>query len=102
MIQIEGVEDADAAKAYAGALLHAPRDWIELEPGEYLDMDLVGCAVYGVDGTDYGPVEAVEHYPASDMLIVRGSMVPMVGACVSSIDIAARRIVIDPPAGLFG
>ena len=35
------------------------------------------------------------------MLIVGETMVPMVAAIVREIDIAARRIVIDPPAGLF-
>jgi 16S rRNA processing protein RimM len=101
LIRIEGVDDADAAQAYAGATLHASRERIELGPGEYLDADLVGCAVVGVDGTDYGVVGAVEHYPASDMLIVGATMVPMVAACVNQVDVVGRRIVIDPPAGLF-
>jgi 16S rRNA processing protein RimM len=101
LLAFEGVADADAAQAYNGATLYAPRESIELEPGEYLDDDLVGCAVSGVDGTDYGPVEAVEHYPASDMLVVRGTLVPMVAACVREIDMNERRILIDPPGGLF-
>lgn len=101
LVRFEGVSDPDAAKAYAGAVLRAPREWISLEPGEYLDQDLVGCRVVGVDGTDYGTVDAVEHYPASDMLIVGDVMVPMVAACVVNVDVAASQIEIDPPAGLF-
>lgn len=101
LIRIAGVDDLDAAQSYAGALLHAARERIELAPGEYLDDDLTGCRVFGVNGTDYGGVQRVEHYPASDMLIVGETMVPMVAAHVREIDIAARRIVIDPPAGLF-
>ena len=101
LIRIEGVDDADAAQAYVGAILHAGRERIELEAGEYLDEDLVGCDVRGVDETAYGTVEAVRHYPASDMLIVGGVMVPMVAALVLDVDVAQRRIVIDPPAGLF-
>jgi 16S rRNA processing protein RimM len=101
LIGIEGVDDLDAAKPYVGAILHASRDRIALDPGEYLDMDLEGCRVYGRDGTDYGAVEAVEHYPSSDMLVVAGVLVPMVGACVIEVDVAQRRIIIDPPAGLF-
>ncbi len=101
LIRIEGVDDADAAQAYAGALLYAPRETIALADGEYLEDDLVGCTVGGNDGTAYGRVDRVEHYPASDMLIVAGRMVPMVGAIVREIDLDRRRIVIDPPAGLF-
>lgn len=101
LLQIEGVESADAAQSYVGAVLYAPRDQVTLADGEYLDDDLVGCAVYGVDGRHYGNVERVEHYPASDMLVVDGRMVPMVGAIVTRIDLADRRIAIDPPAGLL-
>ena len=101
LIRIEGVEDADAAQAYVGALLYATRDQVALADGEYLDDDLVGCAVYGADGRHYGNVDRVEHYPASDMLVVDGRMVPMVAAIVTGINLAERRIEIDPPAGLL-
>jgi 16S rRNA processing protein RimM len=101
LLRIEGVDDATAAQAYVGATLHAPRERADLAPGEYLDADLVGCRVLGSDGTPYGTVERVEHYPASDMLIVDGHYVPMVGAIVSHVDVGAKRVVVDPPEGLF-
>jgi 16S rRNA processing protein RimM len=101
LIRIAGVEDASSAQGYAGALLYASRDGIGLSEGEYLYDDLIGCAVLGKDGTEYGTVQRVEHYPASDMLIVDGTMVPMVRSIVSEIELAQRRIVIDPPLGLF-
>ncbi len=101
LIRIAGAEDATSAQGYAGALLYAARERIQLREGEYLDDDLVGCAVVGKDGTAYGSVQRVEHYPASDMLIVDGTMVPMVRSIVSAIEPAKRRIVIDPPLGLF-
>ncbi len=101
LIRIEGAEDASRAGGYAGALLYAPRERISLRDGEYLDDDLAGCSVLGRDGTLYGTVQRVEHYPASDMLVVDETMVPMVGSIVCGIDVASRRIVIDPPLGLF-
>jgi 16S rRNA processing protein RimM len=101
LIRIEGVADAAAATAYAGAVLYAPRSHVPLRENEYLDDDLVGCAVYGTDGTRYGTVERVEHYPASDMLVVDGRMVPMVRAIVAEIELDRRRIVVNPPAGLL-
>jgi 16S rRNA processing protein RimM len=101
LLRIEGVDDATAAQAYVGASLYAPRENAELAAGEYLDADLIGCSVVGSDGTPYGTVERVEHYPASDMLVVDGHLVPMVGAIVSQIDVDAKRVVIDPPEGLF-
>lgn len=101
LIFLDGVADRDAAQAYVGAALQAARDRIPLDDGEYLDADLVGCTVEGRDGRPYGTVERVEHYPASDMLVLGGRMVPMVGAIVVGIELAQRRIVVDPPAGLL-
>ncbi|MBV8489892.1 MAG: 16S rRNA processing protein RimM [Candidatus Eremiobacteraeota bacterium] len=102
LLRIEGVNDADAAETYAGSTLYAPRTEIELEEGEYLDDDLVGCVVIGADGTNYGPVVRVEHYPASDMLVLAPNrMIPMVAAIVRTVDMRSRRITIDPPLGLL-
>jgi 16S rRNA processing protein RimM len=101
LIRVAGVDDANAAAGYAGALLYAPRAAISLHEGEYLDDELAGCAVVGADGKAYGNVDRVEHYPSSDMLVVNGQMVPMVAAIVTKIDLGARRIVIDPPADLL-
>lgn len=101
LIRVTGVEDATAAAGYAGSLLYAPRAAIALREGEYLDDDLVGCAVLGTDGKAYGNVDRVEHYPSSDMLVVNGQMVPMVAAIVTKIELGDRRIFIDPPAGLL-
>lgn len=101
LIRVAGVDDPEAAKAYAGALLFAPRERIELQSEEYFADDLLGCVVRGVDGSNYGIVERVEHYPASDMLIVDGRMIPMVRAIVTEVDLARRRIVVDPPPGLL-
>lgn len=101
LIRAENVRDANAAKALVGTILYAQRDRLDVGAEEYLDADLVGCRVVGVDGKGYGAVEAVEHYPASDMLVVAGALVPMVSAIVKQVDLTARRIVIDAPAGLF-
>jgi 16S rRNA processing protein RimM len=101
LIRIEGVDDANAAEAYAGATLYASRDKLDVNEGEYLDVDLIGCKVVGVDGKEHGKVGAVEHYPASDMLVVNNRMIPMVHAIVKNIDMATRRITVDPPLGLL-
>lgn len=101
LVTFDGVGDADAAAAFNGATLYAPRERIPLNDGEFFDEDLVGCAVVSESGEAYGNVERVEHYPASDMLVVRGHLVPMVAAIVRDVDVGSRRIVIDPPAGLF-
>ena len=101
LVRFEGVDDAVAAAAFTGAVLYAPRISLDVAPDEYLDADLIGCAVHGGDGAHYGEVERVEHYPSSDMLVVGGKLIPMVRAIVTSIDPERKRIVIDPPEGLM-
>jgi 16S rRNA processing protein RimM len=101
LLQLEGVGVVEAARGYSGALLYADRRLVPLDRGEYFDQDLVGCTVCGTGGAEYGPVTRIEHYPASDMLIVGEKMIPMVAAIVLEIDLARGRITIDPPAGLL-
>ena len=100
-MRVEGVDDADAAERLrrrdalrASRQARRRRRRISRRRSHRLP-------VVGVDGTDYGNVDAVEHYPASDMLVVNNRMVPMVHAIVRNIDIAAKRIIVDPPAGLL-
>lgn len=101
LVRLSGVNDANAAQRYVGSTFHADRERIVLEPGEYLDRDLVDCVLYDAGGNALGTVSAVEHYPSSDMLIVNGKMVPMVSAFIKSIDVTAKCIVVDLPVGLL-
>ncbi len=103
VVTLAGVADPDVAKAYVGGTFYATRDRVEeeLEAGEYLDVDLVGCSLYSPDGTVLGVVGEVRHYPTSDMLIVGDKMVPMVKAFVREIDVPNKHIVVDLPPGLL-
>ena len=101
LLTIEGVDDADAAGALAGADFLAPREQLDIAEGEYLDDDLIGCELLDTAGTSIGRVSRVEHFPSSDMLIVNGKMVPLVHAFIRSIDIEGKRVVAELPEGLF-
>ena len=62
--------------------------------------------VEGLDGVVIGVVAEVIHLPSQDMLSVRTPddddvLVPFLARFVPTVDIAARRIVIDPPDGLI-
>ena len=98
----DGFDDATAAEALNGAILHVDRAEVELRDGEYLDADLIGCTLIDAAGREYGRVVAVEHYPAQDMLLVgeRRTFVPLVSEFVKHIDIAKKSILVDLPPGL--
>jgi 16S rRNA processing protein RimM len=103
LVRFDGIDDAAAAAALVGSTLWIDRGAVVLGAHEYLDEDLVGCMVVDAAGTRLGRVTGVEHFPAQDMLLVGPgrAMLPMVRAFVRSIDLAARKIVVDVPAGLI-
>jgi 16S rRNA processing protein RimM len=103
LVSFEGVDDANAAEALVGATLAIDREDVELARDEYFDEDLVGCSLVDANGAVLGEVVAVEHYPAQDVLLVgaRRAMVPLVRAFVKRVDVKAKRILVELPAGLL-
>lgn len=76
------------------------------DPDEFLDHHLVGLTAVGADGETIGEVVRVDHMPSADLLAVRRAdgkeaLVPFVKAIVPEVDVAAGRIVVTPPEGLF-
>jgi 16S rRNA processing protein RimM len=100
LVRFEHFDSVEEAEALKGASLYAPRDRISLQPNEFLDADLTGCKVYDRNAL-IGTVEGVEHYPASDMLVVRGRMIPLIEEFVKEIDVANKRIDAELPEGLL-
>ncbi|HZO96856.1 MAG TPA: ribosome maturation factor RimM [Gaiellaceae bacterium] len=64
---------------------------------EYYAFQLVGLEVVEEGGRRLGTVVAVEPGVANDALALDGGLLlPLVGACVRHIDLAARRILVAP------
>jgi 16S rRNA processing protein RimM len=105
LVQLEGVCDRDQADALRKKKLLARKD--ELPPlaaDEIYVADLVGCRVYDLAGQELGAVTATFPSGAHEILEVKGArefLLPLVDAIVTEIDVAARRIVCDPPEGLL-
>ena len=71
--------------------------------GCYYIHDLVGCRVENPTGVKLGEITAVVPGPQDWLEIAQDgerSLVPMVGALLKEVDVEARLVVIDPPAGL--
>lgn len=103
VVFFEGVEDRTGAESLVRAILWIDQD-DEPEDDAWYDHQLVGLEVVR-DDAPVGRVVRVEHLPAQDLLIVKAGdrevMVPFVQAFVPTVDPAAGRIVVTPPAGLF-
>jgi 16S rRNA processing protein RimM len=108
VVAFEGVHDRNAAEALRDTLVHVDRSELpELEgEDEFYDTQLIGLAAVLVDGTELGTVDDVLHLPGGDVLSVRREaaaevLVPFVKAIVPTVDLAAGRVVVDPPGGLL-
>jgi 16S rRNA processing protein RimM len=104
---ISGIADRDAAERLKGVRLYVARDRLPA-PGEeeYYHADLIGLAAVLRDGRALGRVRAVHEYGAGDSLEVTRDdggtvLVPFTRAAVPEIDLAAGKVVIDPPEGLL-
>ncbi|PRY23701.1 16S rRNA processing protein RimM [Aliiruegeria haliotis] len=98
-------EQADALK---GVRLMADRHRMpDLPDDEFYHADLIGLEVRDTGGTLLGTVRAVQEYGAGDMLEIHGPglkttvLLPFTREAVPTVDLAAGRIVADPPEGLF-
>jgi 16S rRNA processing protein RimM len=109
VVFFEGVDDREGAEGLVRAILWIDQDADEPEDNAWYDHQLVGLDVVRADAV-IGKVVRVEHLPAQDLLIISPStgsgagdevMVPFVEAIVPSVDIAAGRVIVTPPAGLF-
>lgn len=108
VVFFEDVDDRTAAESLVRAILWMDQDEDETEDDAWFDHQLVGLDVVR-DEVVVGRVVRVEHLPAHDLLIVKPSsggstdevMVPFVEAIVPTVDVAAGRVIVTPPAGLF-
>jgi len=106
--RLSGVTSKEAADALRGTRLYVDRAGLpEPDEEEFYHADLIGLAVHDTGGALLGHVKAVQNHGASDLLELRlpdGSqtvLLPFTKAIVPTIDLAAGRLVADPPEGLF-
>jgi 16S rRNA processing protein RimM len=91
LLRLEGVATREAAAALTGERLAVADAAAPLEEDEWLAADLIGCEVSGA-----GTVTKVVSGPSCDVLeLDDGTLVPLVGDAIKSIDPEARRIEID-------
>ena len=105
IVGFEGVETMNDAEALAGAEVWVSASEVEPLPANtYYRHDLVGCDVQDRSGATVGRVAAVEGSLERSYLIVEGGrgevMIPLTAEMVA-VDMATKRITVDPPEGLL-
>ena len=106
IVRFRGIRDRTSAGELRGTWLSVDSGTLAPtgDPDEFRDHELVGLCVRTVEGTEVGVIEDVLHH-GQDTLIVRAAsreiLVPFVKAIVTSVDVEAGVLVIDPPPGLL-
>lgn len=106
VIAFEGFGRIEDVERLVGLELRVPEQELQpLGPGTFYHHQLIGCRVEGMDAAMVGDVIRVEGGAAGSQLVVDGPrgeiMIPLaVDICVE-IDVAAKRIRINPPEGLL-
>lgn len=98
-------EEADALR---GVTLFAARDQLpSLPDDEFYHADLIGLSIYDTGGVLLGRVKTVQNHGADDLLELQldgasaTTFLPFTKAAVPTVDLAAGRIVADPPDGIL-
>lgn len=106
--RVDGITTKEQADALRGVDLFADRTQLpSLPDDEFYHADLVGLMTFDTGGQPLGRVKAVQTNGADDLLEIKSPthkdtvLVPFTKAIVPTVDLSARRIVLDPPRGLF-
>jgi 16S rRNA processing protein RimM len=97
--RLDGVEDRDAAQALGQAQVVIDRALLpRTGPGQYYWHDLIGLDVVNLLGESLGRIDHFVETPANPVMVVRGErehLLPLVPKHLKSVDLMARRVVVD-------
>jgi 16S rRNA processing protein RimM len=107
VVHFTGIDTRNAAEELNGIELFVPRDRLgETDADEYFHADLIGLDAVTIAGKPLGTVIRVQNFGAGDLLEVaprRGDtlLIPFRKTIVPEVDLAGRRLIVDPPPGLL-
>lgn len=107
ILKFEGYDTMTAAQGLAGGrLVIADTDVEPLAEGQYLEREVVGSEVVTGDGRRVGLVTRVMRTGGTDLLVLEGvdgreQLIPFADEICTDVDLAAKRITIEPPEGLL-
>ena len=106
LVSFQGVDSRNAANFLRGRYLMVERERLPaLAEGEVFYHQLLGMEVVTARGVRLGEISEVYELLPADLLEVHTEegtvLVPFLDRIVRNVDVAGRRLVIDPPDGLL-
>lgn len=102
-LTFKGFPDRSSTDKFRHALLQVPEEALPpLPEGEYYRFQLLGLTVVDRDGAVLGTLDEIIETGANDVYRVHPSegadvLLPALGDVIVSVDLDARRMVVDPP-----
>lgn len=103
LLKFRDLNERNAVEVLKGHFLYVPRkDVMPLADDEFYVFDIIGMNVYTPDGDLLGTVSEVIETGSNDVYVVespnaRPLLVPALKKIVTGMDVANRRMVIQPP-----
>jgi len=106
IVRTKELVHGDAAQALAGTEVFLPENALpEPDESEYYYFQLVGLAVETAEGKPVGILRDILPTAGHDVYVVESDqgevLIPAVQEIIQNIDLAAGKMVIDPPDGLI-
>lgn len=106
LVKLRGIDTPEAARALVKTLIYVPEaEAVPLQEDQYYWYQIIGLEVWTVEGRRLGEVTDILATGSNDVYIVRGEggevLVPAIEDVVTSIDLAARRIIVQPLEGML-
>lgn len=102
--RMSGIATKEDADALRGLTLYTDRQKLpSLPDDEFYYADLIGLDAWDSSGARLGTVHAVYNHGAGDILEIfvpgrkTALLLPFTRAAVPTVDLTARRIIVDPP-----
>jgi 16S rRNA processing protein RimM len=106
---VKGVDNRNAAEALKSTALYVDRAKLpKPDDDEFYHTDLIGLAAVDADGAEFGTIDRVLDFGAGTILEIKlagqakTELVPFTKACVPTVSIADRRVMIVMPETTLG
>lgn len=104
-VKFEGVDSVKDAEKILNSFLWVRREEAKKADDAFFIFDIIGLEVYDVESNYIGKVKDVLQTGANDVYVVKDEekeyLIPAVKSIVKSIDIAGKKMAIDPIEGLL-
>ena len=107
ILKAKGIDSIPRAEAFRERVVYLHRDDLNLEEGQYLVADLIGCQVFHTQtGNPLGEITDVSQTGANDVWHIKtlnGSevLIPAIKQVIVNVDVESGIVKINPIKGLF-